>query len=197
MSQNLALFTLPPGFRGRSAIVVQLWWIVQSVFFHASPQVAYGWRRMLLRLFGAQIGKGVILRPSVRITYPWKVRIGDHSQIGDRVELYSLGEIEIGSHSVVSQDCYICTGGHDPARSDFAIYESPVSIGDGVWLAAGCFVMPGVHVRNGTFAKVRSLLVKDTEESGIYAGSPARWVGNRAELAPLEISPEGRRLDRD
>lgn len=192
--QNLADFRLPPGFRGRGAITVQLWWIVQALLFRTSPQFLYGWRRWLLRRFGAEIGEGVLLRPSIRVTYPWKVRIGDRSQIGDRTELYSLGEIEIGADVVISQDCYICTGGHDPSRVDFAIYQAPIVIEDQVWLATGCFVMPGVRVRRGSFAMVRSLLNRDTEEASVNAGQPARKVGDRATLSPLPISPEGRLL---
>jgi putative colanic acid biosynthesis acetyltransferase WcaF len=83
MIQNLARFRMPPGFRGRSAAAVQLWWLAQSTLFHWSPQFAYGFRRWLLRCFGARVGKGVVIRPSVTITYPWKVSIGDHAWIGD------------------------------------------------------------------------------------------------------------------
>src|SRR5690242_2104389 len=91
--QDLSRFRMPPGFRGRGAIIVQIWWLVQAVFFGLSPQIAYGWRRWLLRLFGAQIGRRVLIRPSARVTYPWKVKIGDNAWIGDHVVLYSLGEI--------------------------------------------------------------------------------------------------------
>jgi putative colanic acid biosynthesis acetyltransferase WcaF len=101
--QKLNSFKLPNNFRGRNVFVVQLWWLVQSLFFKNSPQFLYGFRRFLLRLFGAKIGKKVIIRPTVRITYPWKVVIGDFSWIGDDVVLYSLGEIEIGENVVISQ----------------------------------------------------------------------------------------------
>ena len=94
--QNLNKFQLPKNFRGKNAFVVQLWWIVQGTLFRMSPQFLYGFRRFLLRLFGAKIGKNVIIRSTVRTTYPWKVSIGDYSWIGDDVVLYSLGEIEIG-----------------------------------------------------------------------------------------------------
>ena len=70
--QDLKSFVLPPNFRGRPAWFVQLWWIVQATLFRCSPQALYGWRRFLLRLFGAQVGRGVIIRPTVEITYPWK-----------------------------------------------------------------------------------------------------------------------------
>lgn len=189
--QRLTVFSLPAGFRGRSTLTVQLWWIVQALLFHPSPQVLYGWRRFLLRLFGAQIGTGVLIRPSVRVTYPWKLSIGDHSQVGDGAELYTLGRISIGRNAVVSQGCYICTGGHDPAREDFAIYQQPVAIEDEAWLAAQCFVMPGVTVRRGSFCMVRSLVTKDTCEGGVYAGSPARKTGDRRSLPPLHIDASG------
>ena len=99
--QDLSLYKFPKNFRGRNVFVVQTWWFVQAVFFNLSPQFMYGWRRFLLRLFGARIGAGVILRPSVKVTYPWKVRIGDRSWLGDDVVLYSLGEIEIGADTNV------------------------------------------------------------------------------------------------
>lgn len=189
--QDLSTFALPEGFRGKGALTVQLWWGVQATLFRHSPQIFYGWRRFLLRAFGAKIGKGVLVRPTARITYPWKVTIGDWSQVGDGTELYSLGRIEIGAHTVVSQGCYICAAGHDPASNSFAIYQSRVVIEDEVWLASQCFVMPGVTVRKGTFCKVRTLVTSDTEEGTVYAGSPGRAVAKRRDLPPLTIDRHG------
>lgn len=179
--QDLSLFRVPSGFRGRSAITIQVWWIVQATLFAWSPQFLYGWRRYLLRLFGAKIGRKVILRPTVRITYPWKVEIGDYSQIGDRTELYSLSNILIGKNVVVSQDSYICTGGHYPDRLDFKIYADEIIIEDEVWLAAQCFVMPGVVIGRGSFCKVRSLITRNVPCGMILAGAPARIVGPRTQ----------------
>jgi len=88
--QDLSKSKVPPGFRGRPAWFVQLWWIVQTLLFHPSPQLFYGWRRFLLRAFGARIGKGVLIRPSVTVTYPWKLGIGDWSWVGDHATLYAL-----------------------------------------------------------------------------------------------------------
>ena len=98
--QKLNTFQLPKNFRGRSPIVVQFWWLIQGTLFRMSPQFMYGFRRFLLRLFGAKIGKKVIIRPSVKITYPWKLSIGDYSWIGDQVDLYTLGNITIGKNVV-------------------------------------------------------------------------------------------------
>ena len=88
--QDLNSFSVPPEFRGRSKIVVQLWWLVQGTLFQWSPQFLYNWRSFLLKLFGAEIGKNVKIRSTVKITYPWKIRIGDFSWIGDDSVLYSL-----------------------------------------------------------------------------------------------------------
>jgi putative colanic acid biosynthesis acetyltransferase WcaF len=110
---RLSLHRIPDGFRGKSKLYVQLWWLVQAILISCSPQVFYGWRRFWLRSFGATIGKKVLVRPSVKITYPWKVSIGDYSWIGDDVYFISLGEIEIGRNTVISQKSYLCTGSHD------------------------------------------------------------------------------------
>ena len=128
--QQLNKFKLPKNFRGKNAFIVQLWWLVQGTLFRMSPQFLYGFRRFLLRLFGAKIGKKVIIRPSAQITYPWKVTIGDYSWIGDNVVLYSLGEIEIGKNVVISQKSYICTGSHDYLQIDFPIFAKKIIIKD-------------------------------------------------------------------
>ena len=177
--QRMDKFRVPPGFRGRSAIYTQLWWIVQSTFFGMSPQVFFGWRRWLLRLFGARIGKGVFLRPSVRVTYPWKLKIGDHCHIGDGVVLYTLGEIEIGDCAVVSQRSYICTGSHDFTSPTFDIYAKKIVIEAEAWVATDVFVAPGVRIGNGAVVGARSSVFSDVPPGAIYVGSPARLAGTR------------------
>lgn len=177
--QNLNLFKVPPGFRGRPAWVVQLWWIVDSLFFKTSPQVLYGWRRFLLRSFGAHVGKGVLVRSSVKVTYPWKVSIGDHSWVGDDAVLYSLGVIKIGSHAVVSQKCYLCAGNHDYQTGDFQIFSSPVEIEDEVWLATDVFIAPGVKIGRGAVVGARSSVFKNLEGGWVYAGNPLKVIKKR------------------
>lgn len=177
--QDLASFKLEPGFRGRSAVVTQLWWLTQSLLFNTSPQFMFGWRRFLVRLFGGKVGDGVLLRPSVRITYPWKLEIGDRSWIGDRVELYTLDRITIGSDAVISQDSYICTGSHDRADPTFAMATAPVVVGDQAWIAAGVFVAPGATIGRGAFVGVRSLVLRDIPPGMEAFGSPARVKGPR------------------
>ncbi len=177
--QNLELYRTPKDFRGKSAVFVQLWWFTQSTLFKLSPQVFYKWRNFILRLFGAKIGKNVIIRPSVTITYPWKVSIGDNSWIGDDVVLYSLGEIIIGSDTVISQKSYICTGYHDYNKVDFPISAKKITIGNECWLATDVFVSPGISILNGVVVGARSSVMGDLKPYAVYVGSPATFLKKR------------------
>lgn len=177
--QDLSQFSLPKGFRCGSVVKVQSWWFVQSLLFKLSPQLMYGWRRFLLRLFGAKIGKNVIIRPSVTVTYPWKVSIGDNSWIGDDVVLYSLGEIEIGANAVVSQKSYLCGGSHDYTDETFPIWSKKIIIEDECWLATDVYVAPGVTIGQGTVVGARSSVFKDLPAGKICMGSPAKVIKDR------------------
>lgn len=177
--QRLDKFRTPDNFRGRNKLVVQLWWVVDALLFKPSPQVLYGWRRLLLRLFGAKIGTGVIIRPNARITYPWKLSVGDHSWVGDFVELYTLGEIRIGSNSVVSQYSHLCTGSHDYQSETFDIYAESITIGDHVWVCSDVYIGPGVTICDGTVVGARSSVFSDIFKQGIYRGSPAKYAKDR------------------
>lgn len=177
--QKLNSFKTPEGFRGKSGWYVQLWWIVQSLFFKTSPQFLYGWRRFLLKLFGAKIGKNVIIRPSAHIQFPWKLEIGDNAWIGDEVVLYNLGTITIGANAVVSQRSYICAGSHDYTQIDFPISNEPIVIEQEVWLATDVFVGPGLTIGKGAVIGARSSVFKSLEGGKVYAGSPAKFIKDR------------------
>jgi putative colanic acid biosynthesis acetyltransferase WcaF len=177
--QDLSLYKTPKGFRGKSKWTVQLWWITYALFFKPSPQIFYGWRRFLLRSFGAKVGKNVILRPSLQVTYPWKVSIGDNSWIGDDVVLYSLGEIEIGSNTVISQRSYICTGSHDYSSESFDIYSKKITIGNKCWLATDVYVAPSITIGDFTVVGARSSVFSDLPPNKVCVGSPAKPIKDR------------------
>ena len=179
MVQNLARFKLPTNFRGRPGWYVQLWWLVEIMFFSTSPQFMYSWRRVLLRLFGAKIGKNVIIRPSVHTQFPWKLTIGDHSWIGDNVVLYSLDEIRIGANVVISQKSYLCTGSHDYNTINFSINNSPIIIEDECWLATDVYVAPGVKIGKGTVVGARSSVFKSLPSNKVCVGAPANPIKDR------------------
>jgi len=139
----------------------------------------YGWRRFLLRAFGAQIGKGVLIRPSVSVTYPWKLSIGDWCWIGDGATLYTLGEISIGDNSCISQHAYLCTGSHDYTRTSFDLYAVPIRVEPEAWVATHVFVGPGVTIGHGAIIGAASVVLKDVEAGMICAGNPLRRIRTR------------------
>jgi putative colanic acid biosynthesis acetyltransferase WcaF len=182
--QQLERFSVPPGFRGRSAPFVQLWNLVQASLFAWSPKVCFGWRRWLLRLFGADVGPGVKIWPSARVTYPWKVSMGARCWIGDGAVIYSLGAITLGDDAVVSQRSYLCAGTHDPGESDFPLIAGPIAIGAEAWVATDAFVAPGVTIGRGVVVGARSSVFSDLPEGMICYGSPAKPIRARRTSAP-------------
>lgn len=160
--------------RGRSGWYVLLWWLVQAIAFPLTPHQLHAPRCALLRLFGAKIGKGVVIRPTARFTYPWKVEIGDYSWIGDDVVLYSLERIHIGRQCVISQKSYLCTGTHDFQDSTFSLKVAPISIGNGAWVATDCFIAPGVQIGANTVVGARSSVFRSLPAGQVCWGSPCR-----------------------
>jgi putative colanic acid biosynthesis acetyltransferase WcaF len=179
MYQDLAKFQIPSNFRGQPKVVVQIWWIVQNTIFAWSPQFLYGWRRFLLRLFGAKIGRGVLIRSTVKITYPWNVEIGDYSWIGENNVLYSLGKIYIGKNVALAHQVYINTGGHDYKKVSFDIFAKDVIIEDQCWITNDVYIAPGVTIGKGTIIAARSSVFKSISEGKIFAGTPAKEIKNR------------------
>jgi putative colanic acid biosynthesis acetyltransferase WcaF len=190
--QDLKTFRQPSDFRGRSAVIVQMWWFIQSTLFALSPQVMYQWRNTLLRLFGARIGKGVKIRPTAQVTYPWKISIGDWSWIGDDVTLYSLGEISIGHDTVVSQRSYICTGNHNYTSSSFDIVSKAIVIEDEVWIASDVFIAPGLTIGLGAVIEARSTVLSDLPAMMVYHGNPAKPVKPRRNESDSELDTANR-----
>lgn len=179
MYQDLKTFKMPKGFQGKSKIIVQIWWIVQSTLFRLSPQLMYGWRRFLLRLFGANIGNNVLIRSTAKILYPWKLTIGDWSWIGNDVTLYNMANINIGENCVISQKSYLCTSSHDHTKSSFDIFAKAIEIKDKVWVAADVFIAPGVTIGGGTVVGFRSTVNKDLPPNMICYGNPAKSIKSR------------------
>lgn len=160
--------------RGKPGWFILLWWLVQAIAFPLSLHNAHGFRCWLLRLFGAKIGKGVLIRPTARFTYPWKIEIGDYSWIGDDVVLYSLDRITIGTQCVISQKSYLCTGSHDFRDVAFNLVTAPITIGNGVWIAADCFIGCGVKIGANAAIGARSSVFSDIPEQQVAWGTPCR-----------------------
>lgn len=154
-------------------------WAGFKPLFRYSPRLLYGWRNLLLRLMGSRIGRGVRIYPSAEILFPWNFSIGDESTVSYGVFIYNLGPISIGRQVTVSHNVQLCAGTHDYNQPDFPLLKPPITIADGAWLCANSFIGPGVTV--GTLAVVGAcaVITRDAEPRSIYAGNPARKVGER------------------
>jgi acetyltransferase-like isoleucine patch superfamily enzyme/glycosyltransferase involved in cell wall biosynthesis len=157
-----------------------LWMGVQATLFRRSFHNWYGWRSLLLRSFGAEIGKNVRIRPTARIEVPWHLHIGDHCAVGDHAILYSLGPIHIGRLATISQYAHLCAGTHDYTDPSFPLIRPPIYIGDEAWVAADAFVGPGVTVGDRAIIGARATVVKDVPPGVIVGGNPARIIKPRA-----------------
>jgi putative colanic acid biosynthesis acetyltransferase WcaF len=160
--------------RGRPGWYVLVWWLVQAIVFPLTPHPFNQIRCRVLRWFGATIGKGVLIRPTARFTYPWKVDIGDFSWVGDDVVFYSLARIRIGSHCVISQKTYLCTGNHDIRDPAFGLKTASIEVGNGVWIATDCFVAPGVQIGANAVIGARSSVFSSMPEQQVCWGTPCR-----------------------
>lgn len=156
-----------------------LWMLVGRTLFRWSFHNWYGYRSMLLRGFGAKVGKGVAVRPTVRIEVPWMLDLEDEVTVGDFAILYSLGRIRIGARTIISQYAHLCAGTHDYADPTFRLIRSPITVGRDVWIGADAFVGPGVTVGDLSVLGARSSAYKDLRAGAVHVGNPARPIKER------------------
>ena len=155
-----------------------LWGLAWAVLYRPSPKIFHGWRRWLLRLFRARIGRGVHTHPSARIWAPWNLEM-DHSCLAHNVDCYCVGSVRIGAHATVSQYSYLCTASHDFEHPHLPLVTAPITIGNGAWVTADVFVGPGVTIGDGAVVGARSSVFKDVAPWTVVAGNPARFVKKR------------------
>ncbi len=168
--------------RGISSRKEALWWVIRALFFAPWFPVPSAIKVSLLRMFGADIGRGVVIRSRVNITFPWKLKIGDHVWIGDEVLILSLAPVTIASHVCISQRAFLCTGSHDFRKENFDLVTKPITIGIGCWVAANVFIGPGVNLANGTLCAAGAVVMRSSQPGQILSGNPAlpRASGTRA-----------------
>ena len=157
-------------------LLARVLWRVCHPLFRLSPRPLWGWRRMLLRAFGARVGCGAHIYPTVRITMPWNLAIGEYAAVGDRAILYALGLITLGQRATVSQGAHLCAGTHniaDPARR---LLTPPIVIESDAWVCADAFVGPDVVIGRGAIVGARAVVMKDVNPATIVAGNPARVI---------------------
>lgn len=168
-------------FPRREVVLRLVWGLVQSTIFRWSPRPWHGFRTRLLRLFGADIPHPaqVVVFPTARITFPWKLSLAPRSMIGPRVTLYNLAHITLQRGANISQNCHLCAGTHDFNRWDMPLVTAPIVIGENAWLAADVFVGPGVTIGELSVVGARSVVVRDLPARKICVGQPCRPVKDR------------------
>ncbi len=154
-------------------------WGVGKLFFRFSPRPFFGWRCCVLRLFGAQIGHDVHIYGSAIIYFPWNLRIGNWSAIGEGALIYNLGPVTIGQNVTISQRAHLCAGTHDYRKPDMPLLKPPIEIRDQVWICADAFIGPGIVVGDGAVVGARAVATKNVEPWTVVAGNPARFVKKR------------------
>ena len=164
---------------GRSRVVRAAW------FFAGLPLLRSTWlpfgslRAALLRLFGAQLGRGLVIKPGVRIKYPWLFEAGDDCWIGEDAWIDNLAPVRLGSNVCISQGAYLCTGNHDWSDPAFGLVVKPIEIGDGAWIGAKAVIAPGAGAAEGAVVAAGSVVTRHVPAFEVHAGNPAVFLRKR------------------
>jgi putative colanic acid biosynthesis acetyltransferase WcaF len=171
VAQHLRNRNYPAGTQAR-----RVGWAVAGILFRVIPTPLHGLRNFLLCLFGARLGRGVRIDPSVRIMFPWNLEIADDVVIGRTANLYALAPIAIEHDVLISQGAHLCAGSHDYRQPHFPIAHEPIRVGTGTWIATEAFIGPGVTIGAGSVVAARAVVIKNVPAASVVAGNPARVV---------------------
>jgi len=160
----------------RLELVRRVLWAFVTPLFRLSPRICFGWRRFLLRLFGATVGCNTHIYGSAVVYMPWNLIIGDDSSIGEWALVYNLGLITIGNKATISHRVHLCAGTHDYTDPTLPLLKPPIAIRDQAWICADAFISPGITVGEGAIVGARAVVTKDVEPWAIVAGNPARFI---------------------
>jgi len=169
-----------PSFSLKNRLQRMGWSTVSVPLFKATPAKFFmAWRRQLLRVFGAKIGKGVNIYPNVKIWAPWNLEMGDESCLSNNVHCYNMDTVTIGKRVVVSQNCIICCGSHDYNDINHPVITKPITIEDYAWVTMNVFIQPGVTIHRGAVIGAGSIVSKDMPEMMVCAGNPCKPIKKR------------------
>ncbi|MEM9023815.1 MAG: WcaF family extracellular polysaccharide biosynthesis acetyltransferase [Bacteroidota bacterium] len=164
---------------GASRFKWALWFIVNVLVVRNTLNPLMGIKRFVLRLFGARIGRGVVIKPGVNIKFPWRLHIEDHAWIGENVWIDNLAQVTIGSHVCLSQGAMLITGNHNYKKSTFDLMVGEITLEEGVWIGAGAVVTANVRCGSHAILTSGSMTSKDLEAYMIYSGVPAQKIRER------------------
>lgn len=176
---NLSQFNNAAFSRGAPAWKEFLWRLIQQTLFNLEWIKVYGFKRCLMRWFGATLSDGVVMKPKAKVTFPWKLSVGTNSWIGEDVWLLNLDRIEIGSNVCISQRAFLCTGSHDWSKESFDLITKPIVIKDGAWICANVFIGPGITIGENAVVTAGSVVTHDLPPNMICSGNPCVAVKNR------------------
>lgn len=162
--------------RGAGVLKEACWLLIRRLFFEPSWLPASRLRCWLLRRFGATIGRGVVIKPGVRIALPWRLHVGDHAWLGEDAYLLNLAPITIGPDACISQRAFLCTGNHDYTSPSFDLLVSPIRIEEGAWIGAASWVGPGLTVGSHAVLTAGSTATRDLAPFTVYRGNPAQPI---------------------
>ncbi|MEE1091826.1 MAG: WcaF family extracellular polysaccharide biosynthesis acetyltransferase [Prevotella sp.] len=162
--------------KGAGKVKITLWYFVNAFLVRASWNPFMGIKVFLLRLFGAKIGKGLVIKNNVTVKFPWKLVVGDNCWLGEHCWIDNLDCVTIGSNVCVSQGAMLLTGNHDYNIYNMPYRNAPIVIEDGAWVGARAVVCPGVTVHSNAVLSVGSVATRDLEENAIYQGVPAQKI---------------------
>lgn len=163
---------------GASGLKQFLWYFTSAVFFKSAFHF-YAVKRFLLRLFGARVGQGVIIKPHVTIKYPWKLTLGNHIWIGEHVWIDNLDSVIIDDNCCLSQGVMLLCGNHNYKKSSFDLFTGSITLEKGVWVCAKTVVGPNTTLGKNVVVKPMSLVTTNLEANKIYGGNPTILIGQR------------------
>jgi putative colanic acid biosynthesis acetyltransferase WcaF len=178
MQTDLSKYSIG-NYRAGPKFKVLVWYPINYFIFYSGIPFPSRFKTMLLRVFGAKVGVGVVIKPLVRIKNPWRLIIGNFCWIGEEVWIDNIVNVTIGNNVCLSQGAVLSTGNHDYTKSNFPPAYDKIVIEDGVWICGKAVVCPGVVCRSHSVLTVNSVATKDMEEFKIYSGNPAVFVRNR------------------
>ena len=156
-----------------------IWFFINAILIESSWMPVMYLKKLLIKAFGAKIGKGFVIKPSVRIKFPWKLEIGEYVWLGEGCWIDNLERVKIGSNVCISQGAMLLTGNHDYNVSSFDYRNAPIILEEGVWIGAKSVVCPGVTCKSHSILTVGSVATKDLEAYSIYQGNPALKIRDR------------------
>ena len=163
----------------QNKVVRLVWHVVWLIFFRPFPRVGFAWRRVLLRLFGADVGAGVRVYGTARIYYPPHLKLADHAVLGDHVICYNVAPVVLGTSAMVSQYAHLCAASHDFTAEHMPLVTKPIHIAARAWICADAFVGPGVTVQEGAVVGARAVVFRDVLAWQVVAGNPATVMKTR------------------